>query len=57
MPETYDPRVDQLPEEEHIAKMHQRLQDILALVGVMPSVDEFLSNTVQQNRAEVVQGG
>jgi hypothetical protein len=37
--------------------MHQRLQDILALVGVMPSVDEFLSNTVQQNRAEVVQGG
>jgi len=57
MPETCDPRVDLIPEEDHIAKVHQRLQDILALVGAMPPVDEFLANAVYQNRPEVAQGG
>jgi tryptophan halogenase len=56
MPESYDPRIDLLPEEEHIARVQQRLQDILALVGSMPSVDDFLASAVSQERPEVVQG-
>ena len=57
IPETYDPRVDLLPEEGHIAKVHQRLQDIHALVGSMPSVDDFLINLTPQAQPEVVEGG
>lgn len=57
MPEGYDPRVDLRPQEEHIARVHQRLQDILALVGSMPSVDQFLTDAVPEARSELVQGG
>jgi tryptophan halogenase len=56
MPESYDPRIDLFPEEEHIARVHQRLQDIVSLVGAMPSVDDFLASPVSQSRPEVVQG-
>jgi tryptophan halogenase len=56
MPETYDPRVDLLPEEEHIARVHQRLQDIIALVGAMPSVEDFLIGLTPQGQPEIVQG-
>ena len=56
VPESYDPRVDLLPEQEHIAKVHQRLQDIHALVGSMPPVDDFLINLKPQAQPEVLQG-
>ena len=56
-PETYDPRVDLIPEDQLIARVHQRLQKIVGLVGAMPSVDDFLTNSVPQVRPEVVQGG
>lgn len=57
MPESYDPRVDLLPEDQLIARAQQRLHDILALVGAMHSVEDFLANSVPQARPEVVQGG
>jgi tryptophan halogenase len=57
MPETYDPRVDLVPEDQLITRVHQRLQDIVGLVGAMPLVDDFLTDSVPQARPEVVQGG
>jgi tryptophan halogenase len=56
MPESYDPRVDLLPEEELIGRVHQRLQDIVAQVGAMPSVEDVLADAMPQNAPEVVQG-
>jgi tryptophan halogenase len=56
VPESYDPRIDLIPEEEHIARVHQRLQSIVSLVGAMPSVDDYLSSSVSRNRPEVMQG-
>ena len=41
-PEAYDPRVDGLPDEAHIAKVQQRLRDVAELAKRMPSVEQFL---------------
>jgi tryptophan halogenase len=57
MPESYDPRVDLVPEDQLIARVQQRLQDIAGLVGTKPSIDDFLNNSLPQARPEVVQGG
>lgn len=42
MPQGYDPRIDTVPDEAHIAKVQQRLRDIAAIVANMPTVSEFL---------------
>lgn len=41
-PEAYDPRVDGLADEAHIAKVQQRLRDVAELAKRMPSVEQFL---------------
>lgn len=41
-PEGYDPRVDALPDEAHIAKVQQRLRDVAEIAQRMPSVEQFL---------------
>ena len=42
VPDGYDPRVDELPEEERMARVRQRLHDVAGLVRSMPTVDEFI---------------
>jgi tryptophan halogenase len=53
MPQSYDPRVDATPEQEHIAQVQGRLQDIIGLLEAMPSVDDFIARTEHQRQAEV----
>jgi len=45
MPESYDPRVDAIPEQDQILKVHNRLTNIAEIVGGMPKVDEFLHSS------------
>jgi tryptophan 7-halogenase len=57
MPQSYDPRVDAVPEQELIARVQQRLQDIIALVEAMPPTDDFVTRAAQRELAEVSVGG
>lgn len=57
MPQSYDPRVDAVPEQEHIAHVQRRLQDIAALVEAMPSTDDFIAGAAQQVPVEVSADG
>ena len=41
-PAGYDPRVDVVPDEEHIAKVQQRLREVANLAQNMPTVEQFL---------------
>jgi tryptophan halogenase len=52
IPETYDPRLDAVPEQEQIAQVHRRLQDIVGLVETMPTVDEFIAKADQRRFAQ-----
>jgi len=54
MPQGYDPRVDAMPEQEHIALVQRRLQEIVGLVEGMPSVDDFVASAEPQRQAEVI---
>ena len=45
-PTGYDPRVDAIPEQEHIRQIQGRLKQIAALVPSLPTVDSFLSATL-----------
>jgi tryptophan halogenase len=53
MPQSYDPRVDAVPEQEHIAQVQLRLKDIVDLVDAMPLVDDFIASADLQRQAEV----
>jgi tryptophan halogenase len=53
MPQSYDPRVDAVPEPEHIAEVQRRLKDIVGLVEAMPRVDDFVASAELQRQAEV----
>jgi hypothetical protein len=53
MPRSYDPRVDAVPEQEHIALTQGRLQEIVGLVESMPSVDDFIASADVQRHEEV----
>jgi len=53
MPKSYDPRVDAVPEQEHIAQVQRRLQDVVSRVEAMPSVDDFIARAEHQGQAEV----
>lgn len=57
VPRSYDPRVDALPEQDHIARVQQRMERIVELVGAMPSVDEFLGSLTPQKPAEMALNG
>jgi tryptophan halogenase len=52
MPQSYDPRVDAIPEQEHIAQVQARLNDIAGLVEAMASVDDFIAGVNAQRAAE-----
>lgn len=41
-PSGYDPRVDVVPNEEHIGKVQQRLRDVANVAQRMPTAEEFL---------------
>ena len=53
IPESYDPRLDALPEQEQIAQAHRRLQDITAMVEAMPTTEAFIASTAPQAPREV----
>ena len=53
MPQSYDPRVDALPEQVHIAQVQRRMNDIAGLVEAMPFVDDFLASGELQRQTEV----
>ena len=53
MPQSYDPRVDAIPEQEHIAQVQRRMKDIVGLVEAMPLVDDFIASAELQRQAEV----
>ena len=43
IPESYDPRVDGVPEQELIGQVQRRLHDVLALAEAMPTVEQFMA--------------
>ena len=43
VPKGYDPRIDRVPDEQHIAKVQKRLKDVVALVRASPTVEAFLA--------------
>jgi len=53
----YDPRVDAVPEQEHVAQMQGRLRDIGGLVEAMPPVDDFIAGAELQRQAEMTAHG
>lgn len=53
MPQSYDPRVDAIPEQEHIAQVQARLNDIVGLVEGMAPVDDFIAGVNSEQAADV----
>jgi tryptophan 7-halogenase len=51
IPESFAPWVDQVPEEQQMATMQQRLRTIAQAVSAMPTVEEFLLQTEPMTRA------
>jgi tryptophan halogenase len=47
LPQAWDPRADALPEEELMARLQQRLRDIAALVGAMPTVADYVEHAAR----------
>jgi tryptophan halogenase len=52
-PDEYDPRVDMVPDEEHVAKVQSRMRAVAEYVRAMPSVDEVLSSVLGAHREGV----
>jgi len=52
MPQSYDPRVDAIPEQEHIAQVQARMNDIVGLVEGMAPVDDFIAGVNPRQAAE-----
>ena len=52
-PRGYDPRVDWLPDEQHIARVQQRLRDVAQLVRAMPSIGDYVAAAQQARSAEM----
>lgn len=50
-PQSYDPRIDSIPEESQIALVQQQLRDVAGLVRKMPPVDEFVGGVRQAEAA------
>jgi tryptophan halogenase len=45
IPQSYDPRVEVIPEQELIAAVQDRLQSVRALAEAMPAVEQFIAGT------------
>jgi hypothetical protein len=43
MPEGYDPRVDSLSDQAHMAKVQERLRAVAEEARLMPSAEQFLN--------------
>ena len=50
MPDEYDPRVDVVPDDQHVAKVQNRMQSVAERVRAMPSVNEVLSSVLGDKR-------
>jgi tryptophan halogenase len=57
IPQSYDPRVDAIPEQEHIAQVQARMNDIAGLVEAMAPVDDFIASVEPQRTAEAKAAG
>jgi tryptophan halogenase len=57
IPESYDPRVDAIPEEELIALVHKRLHTVAEQTVAMPAIDDFLTGARAEEPAEAALGG
>ncbi len=53
LPESCDPRVNEIPEQRQIAMVQGKLETVAGLASAMPSVGEFLSRSAAPNPAEV----
>jgi tryptophan halogenase len=42
LPTGYDPRIDAVPDEQHIQKVQQRLRDVARVAQQMPKIDDLL---------------
>jgi tryptophan halogenase len=51
IPESYDRRIDHIPEESQMALVQQRLRDVAEMVRQMPAVDEFVGQVRQPEAA------
>ena len=56
IPQSYDPRVDGVPDQDQIATVNRRLEDIVELVGAMPGIDQFLSCSPAEMLTETAHG-
>jgi tryptophan halogenase len=52
IPAGYDPRVDLVPQEEHMGRIHNRLRTIGSLVNEMPSVEQFIGSMMTPRPAQ-----
>jgi tryptophan halogenase len=50
-PQDYEPRIDQVPDQDHVAKVQGRMHEVAQLVRSLPSVGEFLGSATQVNEA------
>ena len=53
MPDEYDPRIDMVPDDEHVAKVQSRMRSVAEYVRAMPSVNEVISSAVGAPREDV----
>jgi len=56
IPQSYDPRADGVPDQDQIATVNKRLEDIVELVGAMPGIDQFLSCSPAEMLTETAHG-
>ena len=57
IPQSYDPRVDAMPDQGQIAAVNRKLEEIVEHVGALPSVDQFLSGAPATDQTEAAQNG
>jgi tryptophan halogenase len=46
IPQSYDPRVDGVPEQDLIGQVQKRLHEVLALAESMPTTEHFIAAPV-----------
>ena len=53
IPQSYDPRVDLVPEQDLIARVQARMETVAQLVESMPSVSQFISDGERLGQTEL----
>ena len=53
MPDEYDPRIDTIPDDEHVARVQARMKSVAQYVRAMPSVKEVLTSVAGAPREGV----